>query len=183
MGKVVAITGYKPYELGIFGTDHPGIHYIQTAIRRRLVELLDEGYEWVLISGQQGTELWAAETVFDLQAEYPELKLAVLMPFEGQEEKWKDEQKAYYEMVLSQADFVAAISKRPYESPQQFRNKNRIFLHKSDCLMVVYDEEREGSPKYLFEAAKKFSESHPYDIRIIDFYDLQAIIEEEQTDF
>lgn len=183
MGKVVAITGYKPYELGIFETGHPGIRYIQTAIRRRLLELLDEGYEWVLISGQQGTELWAAETVFDLQAEYPELKLAVLMPFEGQEEKWKDEQKEYYEMVLSQADFVAAISKRPYESPQQFRNKNRIFLHKSDCLMIVYDEEREGSPKYLFEVAKKFSESHPYDIRIIDFYDLQAIIEEEQTDF
>jgi len=183
LGKVVAITGYKPYELGIFGTDHPAIHYIKTAIQTRLLELVDEGYEWVLISGQQGTELWAAETVFDLQIEYPELKLAVLTPFEGQEEKWQEEQKAYYEMVLSQADFVASISRKPYESPQQYHNKNRIFVHKSDCLLIVFDEEREGSPKYLYEAAKKYRETHPYDIRIIDFYDLQAIIEDEQTDF
>ncbi|WP_018660309.1 SLOG family protein [Heyndrickxia acidiproducens] len=183
MGKVVAITGYKPHELGIFQLEHPAVHYIKKAIKKRLLELLDEDYEWVLISGQQGVELWAAEVVFDLQQDYPELKLAVLPPFEGQEEKWKDEQKEYYEMILTQADFTASISRQPYESPQQFRNKNRIFLHKSDCLLVLYDEEREGVAKFLYEEAKKYQVSHPYDIRVIDFYELQVIIEDEQMNF
>ncbi|KHD85652.1 DUF1273 domain-containing protein [Heyndrickxia ginsengihumi] len=183
MGKVIALTGYKPFELGIFQISHPAIDYVKIAIKKQLLVLIDEGYDWVLISAQQGVELWGAEVVFELQEQFPELKLAILTPFLNQEEKWKEEQKEYYEMIVSQADFVASISNQPYTSPLQFRNKNRIFLHKSDCLLIVYDEEKEGSPRFLLEAAKKYQEQHGYEIRCIDFYDLQVIIEEEQMNF
>lgn len=180
MVKVIAITGYKPFELGIFSQDHPAIYYIKSAIKKELIRLMEEGLEWVLISGQLGVELWSAEVVFDLQIEYPQLKMAILTPFQNQEEKWNDNNKEQYEMIVEQADFVESISKQPYLNPLQFKNKNKIFIHKSDGLLIVYDEQNPGSPKFLYEEAKRHKELKPYEIRTIDFNDLQSIMEDEQ---
>ncbi len=85
--SVVAITGYKNYELGISKNNDPAISYIKMAIKKELLPFIEEGYEWVLISGQLGIEMWAAEVVFDLQLEHPDLKLAILTPFLNQRKK------------------------------------------------------------------------------------------------
>lgn len=180
MGLVAAVTGYKSYELGIFKEEEPALKYIKAAIQKQLQALLEEGLEWVLISGQIGTELWAAEVVFELQLEYPDLKLAILTPFLNQEENWNENNKEFYEMITSQADFMDSVSKQPYTSPAQFKNRDQLFLDKSDALVILYDEEKEGSPQYFFKAAKEYKENHHLDIRQITFMDLQWIVEEEQ---
>lgn len=84
---------------------------------------MDEGLEWILISGQLGAELWAAEAAYDLQEEYPDLKVAVITPFYEQEKNWKEPNKEQYEAVLAQADYEASLTHRPYESPLQFKQK------------------------------------------------------------
>ncbi|AAP25517.1 MULTISPECIES: DUF1273 domain-containing protein [Bacillus] len=178
--KVIAVTGYKPFELGIFKNDHPGVECIKKALRRKLTAFVEGGLEWVIISGQLGVELWTAEVVFEIQVEYPDLKLAVFTPFLEQEEGWKEDNREYYEFILSQADHVDSITKRKYESPEQFKLKNQIFIEKSDALLAVYDEEKPGSPKYIVEAAKKKGEIENYHSYFILFSDLQDIIEEEQ---
>lgn len=75
------ITGYKPHELGIFNDKHPGIPIIKKALENRLRNLIDEGLEWVIISGQQGVETWSVEVVLTLKEEFPDLKYAVITPF------------------------------------------------------------------------------------------------------
>jgi uncharacterized phage-like protein YoqJ len=180
LAKVLAISGYKAFELGIFQKDHPSVSYIKNALKKEISSMLDDGLEWVLISGQLGVELWAAEVIFEMQMEYPELKLAVITPFLDQEVKWNEQNREWYESVLSGADFIDSVSRKPYEKPWQFRLKNQFFLEKSDALLLVYDQEKEGSPKYLYEMAKTWKTTHPYQIRLITFYDLQLIVEEEQ---
>lgn len=179
MAKIAIVSGYKPFELGVFKESDPAVSYIKTAIRKNIISLIEGGLEWVIISGQLGTELWAAEVVFELQLEgYEELRLAVITPFLHQEEKWNEKNKELYEFVVSQADYVAAVSNKPYIGPQQFRIKDQFYLKKSDCLLIFYDEEKDGSPKYLFEMAKSYKELHPYSIYQINFYDLQMLVEE-----
>lgn len=180
MVKVVAVSGYKPFELGLFQQNHPGIGFIKTAIRKELERLLDEGLEWVIISGQLGTELWAAEVVFELQNEYPHLQLGVITPFLKQDESWKEQNKEWYESVVAQADFVDSITKKPYEGAWQFRLKNQFFVEKSEGLLLLYDTEKDGSPKFLYETARTYQQSHTYEIKLIGFYDLQILAEEEQ---
>ncbi len=180
--KVVAVTGYKPYELGIFKREEPAISYIKKAIKKSLIPLLDEGLEWVVISGQQGVELWTAEVVFELQLEYPSLQLAVLAPFVNQHKNWKEDQQEYFEMIMSQADFFDSISKKEYEGPFQFRMKNEFITEKTDGLIILYDEEKEGTPKYQLQIAKKKQEFKGYEIYPITFYDLQLIVEEEMEE-
>lgn len=54
----IIITGYKPHELGIINDKHPGV-IVKKALEDRLRTLIDEGLEWVIISGQQGVESWS----------------------------------------------------------------------------------------------------------------------------
>ncbi|MFB6466054.1 DUF1273 domain-containing protein [Cytobacillus sp. Hz8] len=180
MEKIVFVSGYKPQELGIFKQNHPSIAYIKKAIKHQLESLIDDGLEWIIISGQLGTELWTAEVVFDLQMEdHSELKLAVITPFLNQEKNWSESNQELYEMVLMQADFVDSITKKEYEAPWQFRVKNQFLIEKSDVLLLFYDEEKEGSPKYLYRAARDYEQNHEYNLRLITFYDLQLLVEEE----
>jgi uncharacterized phage-like protein YoqJ len=180
MNKVLAISGYKPFELGIFQKDHSSVAFIKLAIKKKLIQMIDEGLEWVLISGQLGVELWAAEVVFELQMEHPDLKLAVITPFLNQEKGWNEKNQEWYETILDGADFIDSVSKKDYEKPWQFRLKNQFFIEKSDCLLLLYDQEKEGSPKYLYEMSVLYQHHHVYPIQLITFYDLQSIIDEEE---
>ncbi|MBS4209805.1 DUF1273 domain-containing protein [Bacillus sp. FJAT-50079] len=179
MLKVVAITGYKSFELGIYKNSDPAVQYIKKLLSRQIAQLAEEGLEWVIISGQQGVELWGAEALIALQDQYPDLKLAVITPFLHQEEKWNEDNQQLYEKVIAHADYVASLSKQPYTAPWQFRNKNQFFLEKTNGAIILYDEEKEGSPKYYYQLAQNYREKQPYEIRTIDFYDLQAIVDED----
>ncbi len=181
MNKVIALSGYKPYEIGIFQKEHPSVSYIKKAIQKELLRMIENGLEWVLISGQLGVELWGAETVFEIQPDYPNLKLAVLTPFLDQEENWNEANHEWYESVLARADFVDSITKKGYEKPWQFRLKNQFIIEKSDAMLLVYDHEKEGSPKYLYEMALNYQTSHEYPIHVITFSDLQDLIEEDAS--
>ncbi|MDQ0228807.1 DUF1273 domain-containing protein [Metabacillus malikii] len=177
--NIITISGYKAFELGIFKNDDKAVHYIKKAIEKSLHPMIENGLEWVLISGQLGVELWAAEVVYELQGQYPNLKLAILTPFLNQENKWNETNKEYYEFVQSQADFIDSISKREYENPLQFKQKNEFLVRKSEGILLIYDEEKQGSPKYILDVAKKKRERNNYFIEIVDFSDLQVVVEEE----
>lgn len=182
--SVYAVTGYKPHEIGIFNDSHPGLKYIKLALKKNIISLLeDDGLEWVLISGQLGVEMWAAEVVIELQESYPNLKLAVITPFLEQEENWKEEKQEYYQFILAQADFVDSITKKKYEDPSQFRSKNQFFINKSDGLLILFDEETGGTPKYMLEMARKKQRvDGSYNIQTITPYDIQVLAEEERME-
>ena len=47
-------------------------------------------------------------------------------------------------------------------------------------MLILYDSENEGSPKFIKEAADRFAESTDYQVLTITPDDLNAIAEEEQ---
>lgn len=180
MLKRLIVTGYKQHELGIFDDKNPSVRIIKKALEDRLRVLIDEGLEWVIVSGQLGVETWAAEVVLDLQEEFPQLKYAVLTPFLGQEEKWNEAKKEKYEMILEGADFHRSLTNRPYEAPWQFIEKNKFFLRNSDGMLIVYDEETDGSPKFAKKEAERYAETNDYQVLTITADDLRIAAEEEQ---
>lgn len=179
MLKRLLVTGYKAHELGIFNNKHQGITYIKKALQNRITALLEEGLEWVIISGQLGVELWAAEVVLELRKVYSELQLAIITPFLEQEKNWNEEKQETYRFILEEADFVTSITKQPYEGPWQFKAKNQFLLDNSDGLLILYDEENIGSPKYIMEEAMIRVDRDGYQLISITSHDLQIVVEEE----
>ncbi|HJF32452.1 MAG TPA: DUF1273 domain-containing protein [Sporosarcina psychrophila] len=180
MLKRLVVTGYKPHELGIFDDKHPGVQFIKKALEKRLVALLDDGLEWVIISGQLGIETWAADVVIELKKEYTELKYAVITPFNEQEKNWNDMKKEKYHTIIALADYHTSLTNRSYEAPWQFIEKDKFFMRNSDGILIVYDEENDGSPKFVKKAAEKYAERSDYQVLTISADDLQVIAEEEQ---
>ena len=180
--KRLVVTGYKPHELGIFDDKHPGVRFIKKALEKRLVALLDDGLEWVITSGQLGIETCAAELVIDLKKEYTDLKYAIITPFTDQEKNWNDLKKEKYHSIITRADYHTSLTKRPYEAPWQFIEKDKFFMRNSDGMLIVYDEENDGSPKFVKKSAEKHAERSNYQVLTISADDLQVIAEEEQMD-
>ncbi|MGD7045394.1 DUF1273 domain-containing protein [Jeotgalibacillus proteolyticus] len=180
--KILTVSGYKSHEIGIYKQSDPAVKIIKKAIKQHIEAKVGEGLEWVLVSGQLGVEMWAAEVVIELKDRFPELKLAILTAFEKHEEKWNENNQEMYQQVVLEADFVDAISKKPYQNPQQLKNKNLFHLTKSDGLLMIYDEEKEGSPKFLWEMARDWSKINEYSVTQINFQDLQWLVEEDQLD-
>lgn len=180
MLKRLVITGYKAHELGIFNDKHPGISIIKKALHNQLLTLINDGLEWVILSGQLGVETWAAEVVQELQIEYSELKYAIITPFLDQQKNWNEQKQEKYDMIATKADFVTSLTKRPYEAPWQFIEKNKFLIKNSDGILIIYDEENDGSPKYIKKLAELYADKHDYTILNINAYDLQVVAEEEQ---
>lgn len=178
MVKRLVVTGYKAHELGIFKDTHQGISIIKKAIKNQLLILMDEGLEWIILSGQQGVEIWTAELVLEMKLDYPHLKYAIITPFLEQEKNWNEVKQEKYRTLLIQADYQTSLTNRPYEAPWQFVEKNKFFLRNSDGILIVYDEENEGSPMYIKKLAEQYESKQNYSIFIIDAYDLQTIAEE-----
>jgi len=178
MVKRLVVTGYKAHELGIFNDSHEGIPIIKQAIKNQLLALMDEGLEWIILSGQQGVETWTAELVLEMKVEFPHLKYAIITPFLDQEKNWNELKQEKHKSLLFQADYETSLTKRPYEAPWQFIEKNKFLLRNSDGMLIVYDEENEGSPKFIKKLAEQYKEKENYSLFNIDAYDLQTIAEE-----
>ncbi|MFT8871208.1 MAG: SLOG family protein [Sporolactobacillus sp.] len=179
MARAVLISGYTATEFGIFTAEHPGIPAILHCLSERISSLAAEGVEWFVISGQQGTELWAAQAVFALRekAQLP-LRLAFLPPFLDQDSHYRPWLQTLYAEIRDQADFYRPISNRPYESPLQLKQKDQFLVAHTEGLLLIYDEKREGSPRYLLSAAEKKAAGGHYSIMRIDGNDLETAAED-----
>ncbi|GAA0348024.1 DUF1273 domain-containing protein [Bacillus carboniphilus] len=183
MTKVFYCTGYKGFELGIFKRDHEAVRYIKKALEKEFRLLMDEGLEWLLTSAQLGVDLWALEVGIELREEFPSLKIGAIEPFQGQSEKWNEENQAWYNEIILNVDYTNSLYHQPYKGPYMFRQHQEFILHKTDGVIILYDPEREGSPKYFYEAANAYRNKAPYEVRSITFYDLQQVVENEHDHF
>lgn len=50
-------------------------------------------------------------------------------------------------------------------------------------MLIIYDDENEGSPKFIKKLAQSYAENNNYPIISIDAYDLQVIADEERNDY
>lgn len=178
--KRVVVTGYKQHELGIFDDQHPGIPIIKKALKSQLIALIPEGLEWIIVSGQLGVELWATEVILELQEEYPLLKYAVLTPFQDQSQNWNDTNKEKYEAMITHADYHVSLTATPYEAPWQFTEKDKFIIRNSDGMILVYDPENEGSPKFIKKLVERYMVNNDYELFTITADDLNFIAEEER---
>lgn len=179
--KNVLVTGYRAHELNIFGQKHPGIAYIQKAITAKLVQLAEEGLEWVISPGQYGVDLWACEAAIDLKKLYPDLKVAIITAFANPEENWKEDKKDYYNRILQGIDFYETVSRQPYVGPWQFQARDDLLFRKTDGIVLVYDEETGAgsSARFYKERALKKQQEEGYAFISISTEDIQSLADED----
>lgn len=172
--KILTVTGCKPMELTIFSEEDPRIAFIKRALEKRLIGFIEEGLEWVLVSGQMGVEIWTAEVVLDLKETY-DINIGIIPPFENQESRWPEPLQNKYQELMFTADFFKPIYDGDYKGPYQFRARDMWLIDKSDASLMLMDEENPGSAGYFYETAKSVED---YPIYMITPFDLEDVVEE-----
>ncbi|WP_053219449.1 SLOG family protein [Virgibacillus senegalensis] len=178
---VLAVTGYKPMEMNIFKQDDPKVTFIKAAIEKKIIGLIEEGLEWILISGQMGVEMWTGEVILDLKETY-DIKLGVFPPFTNQESRWPEQIQEAYQELLMLADFYQPIYQTDYQGPYQFKAKNKWMIDKSDGCLILLDEEFPGSSRFFYQEAKEANERDGYPIYLITPMDLDDVVTEIQME-
>ena len=158
--KRVWVTGYRSYELNIFKDNDPKVQVIKEVLKNYLraqLELNDDEF-WVITGPQMGTERWGLEAALELQADFPQLKTALMFPFAEFGKQWNENNQLKLTSITQQVDFFANVSDKPYQSPQQLRNYLQFMLTHTDEAFLLYDPEYQGKTKYDYEIIQKYKE-------------------------
>lgn len=159
--KILTVTGYKPMELNVFKADDERIKYVKKAIKKRLIGFIEEGLEWVLISGQMGVELWTADVILEELQDIYDIQLGVIPPFENQESRWPEYLQMKYQETLMTANFYQPLYKGEYKGPYQFKARDKWLIDKSDACLLLLDEEYPGGVKFFYDEAKQTEKDYP----------------------
>ncbi|USS89662.1 DUF1273 domain-containing protein [Fructilactobacillus cliffordii] len=177
------ITGYRSYELGAFDEKSPKVQIIKRSLRNQLIDLIDNGCDWIITGAQLGTEQWTVETAADLKKQFPnQFQIAVMLPFSEFGAQWNETNQLRLQQTLALADFSATVSQVPYHSPQQLKNYQQFMLTHTDGALLLYDSENEGKTQYDVRAIEAFQQQHPYTCQFIDFDDLQEEANQYETE-
>lgn len=174
------ITGYRSYELNTFQDDDPKAQVIKSVLSENLKQRLDNTTDefWLITGPQMGVERWAVQAALALKPDYPQLKTAIMMPFADFGSQWNEANQAALAKTRNMVSFSDNVSDSPYQGPQQLRAYQGFMLTHTDALLMVYDTEHEGKPKWDYLAATRYRQRHDYPLTLITMDDLQEAAEE-----
>ncbi len=117
--------------------------------------LIERGLKNCYAGGAIGMDTVAALTVLKAKKDFPELRLHLILPCQGQERSWNNEQKTTYHSIKEQADSVRILSPVFYNGCMQVRN--REMLNRADlCIAFLRPETTTGgSLNTVLQAAKR----------------------------
>ncbi|WP_054608138.1 DUF1273 domain-containing protein [Apilactobacillus kunkeei] len=176
------VTGYRSYELGVFGDKDPKELVIKNVIENNLKQAIEDGVDWIITGGQMGVEQWTIEVADQLKEEYPdEFQISMMLPFKEFGKQWNEQNQMKLSQSINKVDFSASVSNDPYKSPMQLRAYQDFMLNHTDKALLIYDVDNPGKTQYDYEQIKRFSEIHDYDYHLIDFDELQEAANEYQN--
>ncbi len=142
--KCCAFTGYRPGKLP-WGSDERDARCMEFKFRLResLEYLIGRGYVHFLSGGALGFDLMAAEIVLSLRDKYPWIRLVMVIPFDGQADRWPEDQRRRWLSAIEQSDQVVRIS-HAYDRGVFFR-RSHYMVEQADLLLAAYDGQPGGT--------------------------------------
>ena len=103
---------------------------LKQRLREAIVDVIGKGVTDFYDGGAIGFDMLCAETVIDLKAEYPDIKLHLLLPCPPDEQikGWNESQITRYEKILNVADSITVVSEHYTKDCIKRRNERLVEL-------------------------------------------------------
>ncbi len=152
--KCCAFTGHRPHK---FPWKYDEANSRCVALKAKLTEqitkLAENGVTDFYSGGADGVDCWASLIVLELRQKNPALKLHLILPHEGQADRWSEPAQERYHWILEQADSVEYVSQEYYEGCMLDRNHRLV--EAAGLLLAVYNGERRGGTAATVRYAQK----------------------------
>ena len=111
VGKCCAFTGHRPHKLPWkYNEADERCVGLKAALEKQIVAIVEAGVADFYSGGADSVDCWAALVVLELKKKNPALNLHLILPHEGQADKWSDSAQERYRFILSQADSLEYVS-------------------------------------------------------------------------
>ena len=166
-----AFTGHRPHKLPWrYNESDERCVALRTALREQIIALVEAGMTDFYSGGADGVDCWTSLIVLELRKKNPVLRLHMILPHEGQSDKWSDSAQERYRSILEQADSVEYVSREYYEGCMLDRNHRLV--EAAGVLLAVYNGERRGGTaatvRYAQKLGKKIIILDPVSLKIAD---------------
>lgn len=149
-----AFTGHRPHKFPWkYNEADSRCVALKTVLMEQITRLVDTGMTAFYSGGADGVDCWAALIVLELRKRNPALRLHMLLPHEGQEDKWSDSAQERYHLILKQADSIEYVSHEYYDGCMLDRNHRLVEV--AGSLLAVYNGERRGGTAATVRYARK----------------------------
>ena len=139
-----AFTGHRPAHFSFqYDESAPGCVQLKAVLEKQILRLYSRGVTDFYTGCALGVDLWAGEAVLSLKRQNPDLQLHCIIPFEGQERRWKSADRDRYSSLLNQSCEVLVLSPRYFSGC--YHARNRYLVDHTDVLLGVYDYKNEES--------------------------------------
>lgn len=157
--KACAITGHRPtrFKFGYKEND-TRCKRLKKRMHDQFVLLYEKGVRRFLVGGALGVDQWAGEILLRIKEQpgYKDLELVVVLPFPGHDSRWDERSKKRLAFLIQHCTEHLTVSDT--DSPESYLQRNRYMVDHADCLLAVYDNERNlrsGTMQTVHYAEKK----------------------------
>ena len=120
-------------------------------LKKTIVELANDGYQFFGAGGALGFDTLAAQAVLDLKSDLPQIKLILVLPCLSQADRWSLNDKEIYEDIKKRADKIVYTSREYTRGCMHKRNRHLV---DNSSVCVCYLREVTGGTAYTVEYAK-----------------------------
>lgn len=149
-----AFTGHRPHKFPWrYNEADERCIALKAALAEQITAFAEAGVTDFYSGGADGMDCWAALIVLNLKKKNPALNLHLILPHEGQADKWSNPAQERYHFILGQADIVEYVSRKYYDGCML--DRNRRLVDAADLLLAVYNGERRGGTAATVRYARK----------------------------
>lgn len=173
-----ACTGHRPARFSFgYDEDDGKCLRLKLVLARQIRTLIEGGASLFYTGMALGTDQWCAGIVLDMKQQYPNVRLAAVLPCETQANKWSPEQRERYFNTLAQCGEVMMLNTR-YTS-QCMGERNRYMVDHTHYLLAVYDGRGKGGTAYTVRYAREKKREiiviHPDTLEIVSAVDFEPL--------
>lgn len=114
--------------------------------------LIEKGVTRFRCGGARGFDTMAALIILDIKKLNPKVSLIVDVPCQNQHSRWKSDERAALDYILSVADEVNILSPHYYNGCMQYRNR---YMVDRSAYLIAYQTKPVGGSAYTVLYAKE----------------------------
>ena len=127
---------------------------LRAKLKKKIIGLIERGVVFFGAGGAWGFDMLAEETVIELKADYPHIRLILVLPCPPDQQtlKWSAEQRQRYYEILERADKVRILSPQYTNDCMLARNRHLV---DGSAYLICYFREQRGGTAYTVDYADR----------------------------
>jgi uncharacterized phage-like protein YoqJ len=143
--KSCCFTGHRPNKLYGYDPKSEGNQKLLWKLRDVIIEHIEVHNIDTFITGMAlGIDMWAARIVLKLKETYPHIKLIAAVPCKNQHNKWNEQSKKEWQILINKCDSVHYVSNEEYTA-WCMNKRNEWMVHNSNYVIAVWDGTKGGT--------------------------------------